>query len=91
MTFEYLMLDGINDSPAQAKELVALLKKHKIRATFNLIPFNPWAGSDFKPSTDQKVKAFADILNKAGFAAPVRTARGGDISAACGQLKSKNK
>ncbi len=91
VTFEYLMLDGINDSPAQAKELVALLKKHKIRATFNLIPFNPWAGSDFKPSTDQKVKAFADILNKAGFAAPVRTARGGDISAACGQLKSKNK
>ncbi|MBR1915922.1 MAG: 23S rRNA (adenine(2503)-C(2))-methyltransferase RlmN [Alphaproteobacteria bacterium] len=91
ITFEYLMLDGINDSTENAKELIELLKKHKIRATFNLIPFNPWPGCDFKPSTPQKVKAFADLLNKAGFAAPVRVARGQDILAACGQLKSTQK
>jgi len=91
ITFEYLMLDGINDSENNAKELIALLKKHKIRATFNLIPFNPWTGCDFKPSEPQKVKAFAELLNKAGFAAPVRVARGQDISAACGQLKSQMK
>ncbi|MBP5615211.1 MAG: 23S rRNA (adenine(2503)-C(2))-methyltransferase RlmN [Alphaproteobacteria bacterium] len=88
VTFEYLMLQNINDSPQHAKELIALLKKHKIRATFNLIPFNPWPGCDFMPSTPERVKVFADLLNQAGFAAPVRVARGQDILAACGQLKS---
>ncbi len=89
VTFEYLMLDKINDSVQQAQELVSLLKKYKIRATFNLIPFNPWEGSAFKPSTHEAIKSFANILQKAGFACPVRVARGQDISAACGQLKSK--
>lgn len=89
ITFEYLMLDGINDSSDHAKELVRILKNNKIRATFNLIPFNPWPGCEFKPSKPENIKKFADILNKAGFACPVRVARGQDILAACGQLKSK--
>ncbi len=89
ITFEYLMLDGINDSSDHAQELVRILKNNKIRATFNLIPFNPWPGCEFKPSKPENIKKFADILNKAGFACPVRVARGQDILAACGQLKSK--
>lgn len=89
ITFEYLLLDGINDSLENANELIRLMKKYHIRASFNLIPFNPWPGCCFKPSPSQKVKAFADALEKAGFAAPVRVARGQDILAACGQLKSK--
>ena len=90
VTFEYLMLDGINDSEENARELIGLLQKHKIRATFNLIPFNPWPGCAFKPSSPEAVNKFAALLNKAGFACPVRVARGQDILAACGQLKSKN-
>lgn len=89
ITFEYLLLKGINDSEDCAKELVNLLKKHKLRALFNLIPFNPWPGCDFKPSERKTVEAFSKILEDAGFAAPVRVARGQDILAACGQLKSK--
>lgn len=89
ITFEYLLLDGINDSLAQARQLIALMKKYKLRATFNLIPFNPWPGCDFRPSPTNKVTAFAKELENAGFAAPVRVARGQDILAACGQLKSK--
>ncbi|HCU59334.1 MAG TPA: 23S rRNA (adenine(2503)-C(2))-methyltransferase RlmN [Alphaproteobacteria bacterium] len=89
ITFEYIMLDGVNDSLENAHELVDILKKHKIRATFNLIPFNAWPGCEFKPSKTENIKKFADILNKAGFACPVRVARGQDILAACGQLKSK--
>lgn len=89
ITFEYLMLDGINDSIENAKELISLIKKYRLRASFNLIPFNPWPGCTFKPSTPQKVKAFAHELEKAGFAAPVRVPRGQDILAACGQLKSQ--
>ena len=89
ITFEYLMLDNINDSPAHARELIALMKKYQLRATFNLIPFNPWPGCAFKPSPNNKVRAFARELENAGFAAPVRVARGQDILAACGQLKSK--
>lgn len=89
ITFEYLLLDGINDSEENAKELIALIKKYRLRASFNLIPFNPWPGSLFKPSRPEKVKAFAKMLENAGFAAPVRVARGQDILAACGQLKSK--
>jgi len=90
ITFEYLMLNGINDSEQNAKELIDLLKKNKIRATFNLIPFNPWPGCGFEPSKDENIKKFAELLNKAGFACPVRVARGQDILAACGQLKSKH-
>lgn len=89
ITFEYLMLDNLNDSPACAQELISLMKKYKIRATFNLIPFNPWPGCNYQPSSNNRVKAFANELEKAGFAAPVRVARGQDILAACGQLKSK--
>lgn len=89
ITFEYLMLDGINDSLDCAKELIDTMKKHKLRASFNLIPFNPWPGCAFKPSPAGQVKAFAKALNDAGFASPIRVARGQDILAACGQLKSK--
>lgn len=89
ITFEYLMLDGINDSLDCAKELIDTMKKHKLRASFNLIPFNPWPGCAFKPSPTSRVKAFAKALNDAGFASPIRVARGQDILAACGQLKSK--
>lgn len=90
ITFEYLMLDGINDSEQNARELIDLLKKNKIRASFNLIPFNPWPGCNFKPSKPENIKKFAELLNKAGFACPIRVARGQDILAACGQLKAKN-
>lgn len=89
ITFEYLMLYGINDSLDCAKELIDTMKKHKLRASFNLIPFNPWPGCAFKPSPAGQVKAFAKALNDAGFASPIRVARGQDILAACGQLKSK--
>lgn len=90
ITFEYLLLKGINDSEENAKELVSLLKKNKLRALFNLIPFNPWPGCSFAPSDRKNVEAFSEILEKAGFAAPIRVARGQDILAACGQLKSKH-
>ena len=89
ITFEYLMLDGINDSLDDAHQLIDLMKKFKIGAKFNLIPFNPWPGCPYKPSSNNRVHAFAKELEKAGFAAPVRVARGQDILAACGQLKSK--
>ena len=89
ITFEYLMLDGINDKLEYAKELIDLMKKFKIDAKFNLIPFNPWPGCPYKPSSKKQVAEFAATLNNAGFAAPVRVARGQDILAACGQLKSK--
>ena len=89
ITFEYLMLDGVNDSLDCAHQLINLMKKYKIRATFNLIPFNPWPGCGFAPSPVKQVSAFAKELENAGFAAPVRVARGQDILAACGQLKSK--
>ena len=83
------MLDGINDSLACAHELISLMKKYQLRASFNLIPFNPWPGCIFKPSPNTQIKAFAHELENAGFAAPIRVARGQDILAACGQLKSK--
>ena len=65
------------------------MKKFKLGAKFNLIPFNPWPGCGYQPSQSNKVKAFSDILEKAGYEAPIRVARGQDILAACGQLKSK--
>ena len=89
ITFEYLLLKGINDSQENAKELINLLKKYKLRALFNLIPFNPWPGCCFAPSDRKTVEAFSKALEDAGFAAPIRVARGQDILAACGQLKSK--
>jgi len=89
ITFEYLMLKGINDSQECAKELISLMKKYKLRATFNLIPFNPWPGCGFAPSDKKTIEAFSKTLDDAGFASPVRVARGQDILAACGQLKSK--
>jgi 23S rRNA (adenine2503-C2)-methyltransferase len=86
ITFEYVMLKGINDSPAEAKELVRLLKG--IPAKVNLIPFNPWPDAPYECSPDRAIKAFSDIVFAAGYSAPVRTPRGRDIFAACGQLKS---
>ncbi len=88
ITFEYVMLRGVNDSPAEARELVRLLKG--IPAKVNLIPFNPWPGAPFECSTDAAITAFSDIVFAAGYSAPVRTPRGRDISAACGQLKSES-
>jgi 23S rRNA (adenine2503-C2)-methyltransferase len=86
ITFEYVMLKGVNDSPAEARELVRLLAG--IPAKVNLIPFNPWPGSVFECSTEAAIAAFSDIVFAAGYSAPVRTPRGRDILAACGQLKS---
>jgi 23S rRNA (adenine2503-C2)-methyltransferase len=86
ITFEYVMLRGVNDSPAEARELVRLLEG--IPAKVNLIPFNPWPGAPFERSTAAAIKLFSDIVNAAGYSSPVRTPRGEDIMAACGQLKS---
>jgi 23S rRNA (adenine2503-C2)-methyltransferase len=86
ITFEYVMLKDINDTPAEARELVRLLKG--IPAKVNLIPFNPWPGAPFECSTPAAIKRFSDIVFEAGYASPVRTPRGQDIMAACGQLKS---
>ncbi len=86
ITFEYVMLKGINDSPAEARELVRLLAG--IPAKVNLIPFNPWPGAPYECSTETAIAAFSDIVFAAGYSAPVRTPRGRDILAACGQLKS---
>jgi 23S rRNA (adenine2503-C2)-methyltransferase len=86
ITFEYVMLKGINDSDTDARELVRLLKD--IPAKINLIPFNPWPGSTYECSSATRIARFADIVNDAGYASPVRRPRGSDILAACGQLKS---
>ena len=88
ITFEYVMLKGVNDSDADAKRLVKLIAG--IPAKINLIPFNPWPGSPYERSTKQRINSFADIVNKAGYASPVRSPRGEDIMAACGQLKSES-
>ncbi len=86
ITFEYVMLKGVNDSDADARRLVRLISG--IPAKINLIPFNPWPGSPYERSSWQRIEAFAEIVNNAGYASPVRTPRGEDIMAACGQLKS---
>jgi 23S rRNA (adenine2503-C2)-methyltransferase len=86
ITFEYVMLKDVNDTPAEARELVRLLKG--IPAKVNLIPFNPWPGAPFECSTDAAIKRFSDIVFDAGYSSPIRTPRGQDIMAACGQLKS---
>jgi 23S rRNA (adenine2503-C2)-methyltransferase len=88
ITFEYVMLKDVNDSPAEARELVRLLKE--IPAKVNLIPFNPWPGAPFEWSTPEAITRFSDIVFDAGYASPVRTPRGQDIMAACGQLKSES-
>jgi 23S rRNA (adenine2503-C2)-methyltransferase len=88
ITFEYVMLKGVNDSDAQAKALVRLLKG--LPAKINLIPFNPWPGSSFECSDWETIERFSEIVFNAGYASPVRTPRGRDILAACGQLKSES-
>jgi 23S rRNA (adenine2503-C2)-methyltransferase len=88
ITFEYVMLKGVNDSNADAKALVKLIAG--IPAKINLIPFNPWPGSPYECSDWDRIEEFADIVNRAGYASPVRTPRGRDIMAACGQLKSES-
>ena len=88
ITFEYVMLNGVNDTVADAKRLVKLLEG--IPAKVNLIPFNPWPGTQYECSDWDTIERFAEILNKAGYASPVRTPRGRDIMAACGQLKSES-
>ncbi|WKL57862.1 23S rRNA (adenine(2503)-C(2))-methyltransferase RlmN [Asticcacaulis sp. ZE23SCel15] len=88
VTFEYVMLKDVNDSPAEARALINLLKG--IPAKVNLIPFNPWPGTNYQCSDWKTIEAFAAILNRAGYASPIRTPRGRDILAACGQLKSES-
>jgi len=86
ITFEYVMLKGVNDTLADARELVRLLAG--IPAKINLIPFNPWPGNKYECSEWGQIERFADVVNRAGYASPIRTPRGRDILAACGQLKS---
>ncbi|HWA01913.1 MAG TPA: 23S rRNA (adenine(2503)-C(2))-methyltransferase RlmN [Rhizomicrobium sp.] len=88
ITFEYVMLKGVNDSLADARELVRLLRG--IPAKINLIPFNPWPGAPYECSDWAQIEKFAEVVNRAGYASPVRTPRGRDIMAACGQLKSES-
>jgi len=88
ITFEYAMLKGVNDSPADARDLVRLIQG--IPAKINLIPFNPWPGAPYECSDWETIERFAEIVNRAGYASPVRTPRGRDIMAACGQLKSES-
>ena len=88
ITFEYVMLKGVNDSMADAKELVKVIRG--IPAKINLIPFNPWPGAPYGCSDWETIEAFGDFVNRAGYASPIRTPRGRDIMAACGQLKSES-
>ncbi|HEU0066723.1 MAG TPA: 23S rRNA (adenine(2503)-C(2))-methyltransferase RlmN [Sphingomonas sp.] len=88
ITFEYVMLADKNDSDDDARELVRLLRKYKLPAKVNLIPFNPWPGATYACSTPERIRAFSDIVFDGGISAPVRTPRGRDIDAACGQLKT---
>jgi 23S rRNA (adenine2503-C2)-methyltransferase len=88
ITFEYVMLKDKNDSDEHARELVRLIKHYKLPAKVNLIPFNPWPGAPYECSTPERVKRFAEIVFEHGISAPVRTPRGRDIDAACGQLRT---
>jgi 23S rRNA (adenine2503-C2)-methyltransferase len=90
LTFEYVMLDGKNDSDDDAFELVRLIRKYNLPAKVNLIPFNPWPGAPYECSAPERVKRFSNIIFEAGISAPIRTPRGRDIMAACGQLKSSS-
>ncbi len=89
ITFEYVMLKGVNDSEDDARELVRLIRG--IPAKVNLIPFNPWPGSRFEPSSGNAMHRFARIVMDAGYAAPIRTPRGREILAACGQLRTESR
>jgi 23S rRNA (adenine2503-C2)-methyltransferase len=88
ITFEYVMLKDKNDSDADAHELVRLIRQYDLPAKVNLIPFNPWPGAIYECSTPERIRAFSNIVFEAGISAPVRTPRGRDIDAACGQLKT---
>lgn len=88
ITFEYVMLKDLNDSEADAHELVRLIRRYRLPAKVNLIPFNPWPGAPYECSTPERIRAFSNIVFEAGISAPVRTPRGRDIDAACGQLKT---
>jgi 23S rRNA (adenine2503-C2)-methyltransferase len=88
ITFEYVMLKDKNDSDEHAHELVRLIRHYKLPAKVNLIPFNPWPGAPYECSTSERVRAFSNIVFESGISAPVRTPRGRDIDAACGQLKT---
>jgi 23S rRNA (adenine2503-C2)-methyltransferase len=88
ITFEYVMLKGKNDSDEDARELVRLLRKYKLPAKVNLIPFNPWPGAAYECSDEARIQRFSEIVFEAGISAPIRRPRGRDIMAACGQLKS---
>ena len=88
ITFEYVMLKDKNDSDEDARELVRLIKRYKLPAKVNLIPFNPWPGAIYECSSEERVRRFSEIVFEAGISAPVRTPRGRDIDAACGQLKT---
>ena len=88
ITFEYVMIKDKNDSDEDARELVRLLKAYNLPAKVNLIPFNPWPGAGYETSSPERIRAFSDIVFQGGFSAPVRTPRGRDIDAACGQLKT---
>jgi len=88
ITFEYVMLKDKNDSDAHARELVRLIRHYRLPAKVNLIPFNPWPGADYECSTPERIRSFSNIVFEGGISAPVRTPRGRDIDAACGQLKT---
>ena len=88
ITFEYAMLKGVNDSDEDARELVRLMRKYKLPAKVNLIPFNPWPGTEYECSDWKQIERFSNIVFESGISAPIRTPRGRDIMAACGQLKS---
>ncbi|MFP3384131.1 23S rRNA (adenine(2503)-C(2))-methyltransferase RlmN [Tritonibacter scottomollicae] len=88
ITFEYVMLDGVNDSDEDAQRLLDHIKRYNIPAKINLIPFNEWPGAPYKRSSNNRIRAFANIIYQAGYASPIRKTRGDDIMAACGQLKS---
>jgi 23S rRNA (adenine2503-C2)-methyltransferase len=88
ITFEYVMLKDKNDSDTDARELVRLIRKYRLPAKVNLIPFNPWPGAPYECSDPERIRAFSNIVFEAGISAPVRTPRGRDIDAACGQLKT---
>ena len=88
ITFEYVMLKDRNDSDADARELVRLIRAYRLPAKVNLIPFNPWPGAPYECSSPERIRAFSNIVFEAGISAPVRTPRGRDIDAACGQLKT---
>ena len=88
ITFEYVMLKDKNDSDDDARELVRLIRQYRLPAKVNLIPFNPWQGAAYECSTPERIRSFSNIVFEAGISAPVRTPRGRDIDAACGQLKT---